>query len=132
MQIYKLYIYQGNGPYKYAKNINSHKILQKNIDFGANIHAPELNYCPNDFFIKIPELGKSLKGVNKIIEATAKATVMISEQNSFDNVLKFIAESVGNANSKLRGYGLKNKITHSGILRTKREGWDYKATWENN
>ena len=115
-------------------NLYSIRANHKNYclqSFGANIHSAELAYSPCDFFIKLPEYGKSLSWVNRIIKATDVTAEMITKEKSFDEVLQYISKNVREANSRLNPLGCKNKIKHSGILRTKRNDWDYNATWEN-
>lgn len=109
----------------YPNKINNSK-KNRPISFGVNLNSPVLNYRPCDFFIKIKGYGKSYVWANKVIKTADSAVKQIRENETFDNILKTIADGIKKANSTAHE---KWKKSHSGILRTERKGWKNEAQW---
>lgn len=94
---------------------------QSNSSFGVNLNSPKLRYRRKDFYVKIPGYGRNPLWANKTIKTADKAVDLIRNNDSAENILKFITEGVSKANKFcLEAY----KRSHSGLLRTTRDGWE--------
>ena len=88
--------------------------------FGVNLNSPKLRYSPKDFYVKIRGYGRNPLWADKTIETADTAVSLIRRNTSAENVLKFITAGIRNANQFCLDL---YKRTHSGLLRTFRDGW---------
>lgn len=88
--------------------------------FGVNLKSPKLRYSQMDFFIKIRGYGRNTLWANKIIETADTAVNLVRRDTSAENVLKFITAGIMQANRLCLDL---YKCSHSGLLRTIRDGW---------
>lgn len=101
----------------------STKITNNSPTFGANLKSPRLRLSQKDFFIKIRGYGNNSSWAKEIIDITDNAVDLIRNRNSADTVLQYISAGVKKANQI--PFNLDRR-EHSGILRTKRNGYEYK------
>ncbi len=112
-----------------ALNHNDNKYNKYNFpSFGVNRNSSVLKYTNDDFFVHITGYGKNYKWVELIKQAADNAVNMICQNNTFDKILMNISECVRNANQIPLDI---SKRVHSGILRTKREGWRFGSNWQD-
>lgn len=88
--------------------------------FGVNLNSPKLRYRQQDFFVKIRGYGRNVLWANKAIETSDTAVNLIRKDTSAENVLKFITAGIRQANQFCLDL---YKRTHTGLLRTTRDGW---------
>lgn len=96
--------------------------------FNANLNSPKLRFSRNDFYIKIRGYGRNTSWADKIIETADEAVKFIRKSLPFEFVIKRIVLGVTKANQF--PYELA-KREHTGILRTKREGWKSGSEWSD-
>lgn len=99
-----------------------------NQNFSANLNSPKLKFRRKDFYIRIKGYGKNPIWAFKTVKTADTAVDLIRNDINAEEVLKFIASGIRNAN-KFCLESFKRK--HSGILRTFREGWDYKGRYSD-
>lgn len=102
-------------------------IAQHNgVNFTSNPNSKLLKLYPKDFFINIKGYGKDMKWAEKVAKLTDNAVTKIRENNSSDEVLKFIADGMKKANEKV---GDDNLGSHTGVLRVARKDFGPTGTW---
>lgn len=95
--------------------------------FGVNYKSPKLRLSQKDFFIKIRGYGQNKKWANEIKKTTNEAVANIRDNWNADWVLFGITQGVKEANRIPFDIELRQ---HTGILRTKRAGWECDSSWE--
>jgi len=103
-------------------SVNSYNKTNYTPSFGINLHSPKLKFKEDDFYIRIKGYGHHSGWAKKIIETADKTVGFIRENCNFEETIKNIAIGVRYAN-KLTGDSLKTE--HTGVLRIKRNGWEY-------
>ncbi len=107
-------------------SINNYCSYNCSPNFGVNLNSPKLNFAESDFYVRINGYGKYSDWA-KIIKETADGAVnFIRKYCNFEETLKRITAGVIKANQIPRDL---DKRKHTGILRTKREGWNSKSDW---
>lgn len=106
--------------------IQSSYVTDYNCPFYANINSPKLRFKQEDFFVNIRGYGKNRAWANSVKSTTDNAVNLIRKNSTLDNILKFISAGVRKANTLCLDIGKK---LHSGILRTKRDGWLCHSDW---
>lgn len=97
------------------------------VSFCANPLSGKLAFESNDFFINMAGYGKNEDWAKKIIETADIAAKNIREKKSSDYVLNKIATGIREATKE--NYTDDLHYYHSGILRTKRNGFGEKGFW---
>lgn len=103
--------------------------------FKANLTSPKLKCVQEDFFIKIKGYGKCKTWADEIIKTTDNAVNMIRKNETFEHILRKIADGVQSANLLSDS---PTDLFKTGVLRTGRDGWEdrfYKGeayTYYNN
>lgn len=95
--------------------------------FGVNLKSPKLRLSQKDFFIKIRGYGRNREWANEIKKTTDEAVKNIRENWNADWVLFNITQGVKEANKIPFNLELRQ---HTGILRTKRAGWESGSNWD--
>lgn len=96
--------------------------------FRANLNSPKLKFSRNDFYIKIRGYGRDNNWADKIIETADEAVKFIRKSLPFEFIIKRITLGVTKANQFPHELA---KREHTGILRTKREGWISSSDWKH-
>ena len=94
--------------------------------FKANLNSPKLRFIQKDFYVPIKGYGKNATWANSVKSTADMAVNLIRKNTSAENVLKIISTGIRLANSICKDI---NKASHTGILRTKREGWICESDW---
>ena len=94
--------------------------------FGVNLSSPKLKFKEDDFYVRIRGYGHHSGWAKKIKETADRAVIFIRDNCNFEETLKKITEGVIEANKLPLDI---EKRTHTGILRTDREGWRYGSSW---
>lgn len=95
-------------------------INTNNTVFGVNPNSRKLRFSQKDFFVRIRGYGRNPLWASQAIETADTAATMIRKDTTPENVLKFISAGIAMANK----FCLELfKRTHSGLLRTHRDGW---------
>lgn len=101
--------------------INSN--FTNSTSFGINPHSPKLRYSSQDFYVNIKGYGTNPIWAKKTIDTADSAVEMIRQNSTPEKVIHFIADGIRNANKFCFN---KDKRSLSGLLRTERNGWNYK------
>lgn len=94
--------------------------------YKANLKSPKLKFVQKDFFVPIKGYGKNTIWANTAKSTADMAVNLIRNNTAVENVLKIISTGIRLANSLGKDI---IKAAHSGILRTKREGWICDSDW---
>lgn len=97
-----------------------------NCLFQANLNSPKLKFKQEDFFVNIRGYGKNRVWAKSVKSTTDTAVNLIRKDTTLENILKFISAGIRKANLQCSENA---KIVHSGILRTKRDGWLCHSDW---
>lgn len=97
-----------------------------NCPFYANINSPKLRFKQEDSFVNIRGYGKNRVWAKSVKSTTDTAVNLIRKNSKQENILKLISIGVRKANLQCSEI---TKILHSGILRTKRDGWLCHSDW---
>ena len=98
----------------------------KKPTFGINLQSKKLRFKEDDFYVRIKGYGHHSGWAKKIIETADKAVEFIRQYCSAEETLKRISVGVTEANQLPLDL---EKREHTGILRTKREGWINDTNW---
>ncbi|MBR2430337.1 hypothetical protein IKB17_02590 [bacterium] len=102
---------------------------QYNLNFNANLKSPKLRFSSEDFFIKIRGYGRNKNWADEIVKTADEAVKNIRKKQDFETVLKKIVKGVAKANK----FPLDlNKRERTGVLRIKRDGWDYNKEYASH
>lgn len=96
-----------------------------NPSFTANPYSPKLRFKRDDFFVNIPGYGKNKPWADEIIKTADSAVDLIRKNSCAENILKSITNGVKTANLLDTSLFKRN---NTGILRTKRDGWEGRYT----
>ena len=110
--------------------INNYQNNYSLPSFGVNLHSPKLNFKEDDFFVRIKGYGHHSGWAKKIKETADNAVDYIRQICNFEETIRRITNGVIAAN-KLISSDMEKQI-HTGILRTKRLGWNNKSTWNSS
>ena len=97
--------------------------------FGVNLSSPKLKFSEDDFYVRIKGYEHHSGWAKKIRKIADNAVQFIREKCNFEETLKKITFGVAEAN---RLTGDAEKCTHTGILRTKRQGWICDSSWDSS
>lgn len=112
--------------YKYTVHNAYDSRKKEPTTFTSNPKSNLLNFAYNDFFINIKGYGKNRMWAGEVKQLADTAAEKIKESKTSDEVLKYIAEGIRNANSYSTDLRKRN---HSGILRTTRKGYGKAGEW---
>lgn len=103
--------------------VQNENLKSNHIKFTANYKSPKLKFERDDFFVKISGYGKNCEWADKVIKIADEATINIREKSSPESILHFITKGIKKVNEVLTD---TYKSQNTGILRTKRDGWECK------
>ena len=98
--------------------------------FGVNLNSGKLKFKEDDFYVRIKGYGHHSGWAKKISETADNAVDYIRQICNFEETIRKITNGVIAAN-KLISSDVEKQI-HTGILRTKRFGWNNKSCWDSS
>ena len=102
--------------------------INNSTTFGVNLNSKKLQFCEDDFYVRIRGYGRNPNWAKKIKETADNAVKYIRAKCNIEETLKRITAGITEANQLPIDL---DKRQHSGILRTKREGWRSGSDWDN-
>ncbi len=110
--------------------IQSLNIYSYKPNFGINLQSKKLQFKEDDFYVRIKGYGHHSGWAKKIIETADKTVNFIRQICNFEETIKQVTNGVIDANKLISTD--KEKQIHTGILRTKRMGWNNKSGWDSS
>lgn len=119
---FRLYICMNISNPIFLENSRYSKLRQDSrLSFTSKNNLKVLDFCEDDFFVKIEGYGKNTGWAKEVIRTAENAVHLIKLRNPAETVLINIADGVRKANL-FTGDLAKQKLT--GLLRAQRSGWN--------
>lgn len=100
------------------------QVQNKPTVFTANFNSQRLKFSRDDFFLRISGYGHNVDWADNVIKIADDASDAIRQKLSPESILQIITNGMKKANGALDDVLKRCK---TGILRTKREGWNFKS-----
>ena len=110
--------------------VNNYRFNNNQPIFGINLQSKKLIFKKGDFFVRIKGYGKNPDWAKKVIETADNTVGYIRQICNFEETIRRITNGVIDANKLISSDA--EKQTHTGILRTKRLGWNHKSCWDSS
>lgn len=110
--------------------INSYQNNYYQPSFGVNLQSKKLRFKEDDFFVRIKGYGHHSGWAKKIRETADNTVDYIRRICNFEETIHKITNGVIDANKLIKSD--VDKQNHTGILRTKRFGWNHKSSWDSS
>ncbi len=108
----------------FVNRVTNTDLQYKSPVFKASCNLHRLKFNRDDFFVNIEGYGRNTEWADNVIKIADDASDAIRQKLSPETVLQLIISGIKKANAVL---GDLRKGHNTGILRTKREGWDFKV-----
>ena len=110
--------------------INNYPNNYYSPSFGVNLQSSKLKFKEDDFYVRIKGYGHHSGWAKKIRETADNAVDYIRRICNFEETIRQVTNGVISANKLISSDAEKQK--HTGILRTKRFGWNNKSCWDSS